>query len=135
MSFLRKTPGTNPLKFFLAILPASGSAPQKYPCLDAFPEFTSRACSSQNSSYIRIIIIQEGTMMKAKSILLAIAFLAAVATAPRAESRNDLDRTPSFSMSDEDRGPSFSSPPEGMAQNGDRVGHYPPYYYPEGDGH
>jgi hypothetical protein len=31
----------------------------------------------------------------------------------------------------QERGPSFSSPQEKMAPNGDRVGHYPPYYHPE----
>ena len=28
-------------------------------------------------------------------------------------------------------GPSFSSPRVRMTPNGDRVGHYPPYYYPD----
>jgi hypothetical protein len=34
----------------------------------------------------------------------------------------------------QDRGPAFSSPHETMHENGDRVGHYPPYYHPEGGG-
>jgi hypothetical protein len=34
----------------------------------------------------------------------------------------------------EERGPSFSSPQELMHPNGDRVGHYPPYYRPDPSG-
>ena len=34
----------------------------------------------------------------------------------------------------QDRAPAFSSPQERMDENGDRVGHYPPYYHPEPSG-
>jgi hypothetical protein len=39
------------------------------------------------------------------------------------------------SVPNQDRGPSFSSPEAPMAPNGDRIGHYPPYYHPEQTGH
>ncbi|MGO9374174.1 MAG: hypothetical protein ACLQBD_19055 [Syntrophobacteraceae bacterium] len=38
-------------------------------------------------------------------------------------------------LNNQAKAPAFSSPQEEMAPNGDRVGHYPPYYHPEQSGH
>jgi len=81
--------------------------------------------------------------MNIKHLILAIVLAAASAVASQpADNPGNLNRPAETvrpaplvgSVPNQTRGPSFSSPQETMSPNGDRVGHYPPYYHPEQTG-
>lgn len=81
--------------------------------------------------------------MNVSKFLLAIVLAAAtVAPVQQAADRDAQNRAAPPAVSEprvgsvplQDRGPAFSSPRETMHENGDRVGHYPPYYHPEDGG-
>jgi hypothetical protein len=74
--------------------------------------------------------------MKLGRLVLTILFAAlATAQSPVAVEPTPPQRPLVGNLNNQDKAPAFSSPQEEMAPNGDRAGHYPPYYHPEGGSH
>ena len=74
--------------------------------------------------------------MKLGRMVLTILFAAVAATQGTVAVEPTPPQRPLVrNLNNQDKAPAFSSPQEEMAPNGDRVGHYPPYYHPEESGH